>query len=178
MKEIPTTVFIGLTPDNIQRLKPLMCMVYQQATAFMSQHMPTKEEKVGVLFLMDEFPTVGKLEQFLAGIAYFRGYHVKLFLIVQDTQQLKGTYEDTGMNSFLSNSTYRITFAANNVETARLISELIGLQTADDCQRIPFLEILVDRFRGLPPCNALKEVCDFVLPVCSRAVYCNREIAY
>lgn len=131
MKEIPTTVFIGLTPDNIQRLKPLMCMVYQQATAFMSQHMPTKEEKVGVLFLMDEFPTVGKLEQFLAGIAYFRGYHVKLFLIVQDTQQLKGTYEDTGMNSFLSNSTYRITFAANNVETARLISELIGNQTVE-----------------------------------------------
>lgn len=131
MKEIPTTVFIGLTPDNIQRLKPLMCMVYQQATAFMSQHMPTKEEKVGVLFLMDEFPTVGKLEQFLAGIAYFRGYHVKLFLIVQDTQQLKGTYEDTGMNSFLSNSTYRITFAANNVDTAKLISELIGNQTVE-----------------------------------------------
>ena len=131
MKEIPTTVFIGLTPDNIQRLKPLMCMVYQQATAFMSQHMPTNEEKVGVLFLMDEFPTVGKLEQFLAGIAYFRGYHVKLFLIVQDTQQLKGTYEDTGMNSFLSNSTYRITFAANNVDTAKLISELIGNQTVE-----------------------------------------------
>ena len=131
MKNIPTTVFIGLTPDNIQRLKPLMCMVYQQATAFMSQHMPTKDEKYGVLFLMDEFPTVGKLEQFLAGIAYFRGYHVKLFLIVQDTQQLKGTYEDTGMNSFLSNSTYRITFAANNVDTAKLISDLIGNQTVE-----------------------------------------------
>ena len=129
MKTDPITVFIGLTPDNIQRLKPLMCMVYQQATAFMSQHMPTKEEKYGVLYLMDEFPTVGKLEQFLAGIAYFRGYHVKLFLIVQDTQQLKGTYEDTGMNSFLSNSTYRVTFAANNVDTAKLISELIGNQT-------------------------------------------------
>ena len=131
MKTDPITVFIGLTPDNIQRLKPLMCMVYQQATAFMSQHMPTKEEKYGVLYLMDEFPTVGKLEQFLAGIAYFRGYHVKLFLIVQDTQQLKGTYEDTGMNSFLSNSTYRVTFAANNVDTAKLISELIGNQTVE-----------------------------------------------
>ncbi len=127
----PTTVFVGLTPDNIQRLKPLMCMFYQQATAFMSQHLPTKEEKYGVCFIMDEFPTVGKLEQFLAGIAYFRGYRVRLFLVVQDTQQLKGTYEDTGMNSFLSNSTYRITFAANNVETAKLISDLIGNQTVE-----------------------------------------------
>lgn len=126
-----TTVYVGLTPDNIQRLQPLMKMFYQQATAFMSQHMPTPEEKYGVLFLMDEFPTVGKLEIFLSGIAYFRGYHVRLFLIVQDTQQLKGTYEDTGMNSFLSNSTYRITYAANNVETAKLISELIGTQTVE-----------------------------------------------
>ncbi len=131
MKEEPTTVFVGLTPDNIQRLKPLMCMFYQQATAFMSQHLPLPSEKYGVLFLMDEFPTVGKLEQFLAGIAYFRGYHVKLFLIVQDVQQLKGTYEDSGMNSFLSNSTYRITFAANNIDTAKLISELIGSQTVE-----------------------------------------------
>lgn len=139
----PTTVFVGLTPDNIHRLKPLMGMFYQQATAFMSQHMPTPEEKLGVMFLMDEFPTVGKLEQFLSGIAYFRGYHVRLFLIVQDTQQLKGTYEDTGMNSFLSNSTYRITFAANNVETAKLISDLIGNQTVeqDSVSRSKFIDL-------------------------------------
>jgi type IV secretion system protein VirD4 len=128
-KKFLTTVYVGLTPDNIERLRPLMSMFYQQGTAFMSQKMPSKDEPYGVMYMMDEFPTVGKLEQFLAGIAYFRGYRVKLFLIVQDTQQLKGTYEDSGMNSFLSNSTYRITFAANNIETAKLISELIGNKT-------------------------------------------------
>ena len=51
--------------------------------------------------MMDEFPTLGKMEQFLAGIAYFRGYRVRLFLIIQDTEQLKGIYEESGMNSFL-----------------------------------------------------------------------------
>lgn len=128
-KVTPTTVYVGLTPDNIQRLRPLMSMFYQQASQFLSKHMPRPEEKYGVLFLMDEFPTLGKMEQFLSGIAYFRGYKVKLFLVIQDTQQLKSAYEDSGMNSFLSNSTYRITFAANNVETAKLISELIGNKT-------------------------------------------------
>ena len=129
-KKKTTTVYVGLTPDNIQRLKSLMSMFYQQATDFLSSTIPSKEEPFGVLFLMDEFPTLGKMEQFLAGIAYFRGYRVRLFLIVQDTQQLKGAYEDSGMNSFLSNSTYRVTFAANNIETARLISDLIGNYTA------------------------------------------------
>ena len=79
--------------------------------------------------MMDEFPSLGEMPQFQVGIAYFRGYRVKLFLIVQDTQQLKGIYEEAGMNSFLSNCFYRVTFAANNMETANLISQLIGNKT-------------------------------------------------
>lgn len=129
-KKTRTTVYVGLTPDNIQRLQKLMQVFYQQATEFLSRKMPDlKEEPYGVMFLLDEFPTLGKMETFKAGIAYFRGYRVRLFLIIQDTQQLKGTYEEAGMNSFLSNSTFRITFAANNYETANLISQLCGNKT-------------------------------------------------
>lgn len=128
-KLTPHTCYVGLTPDNITRLKPLMSMFYQQCAAFFTAHMPRPNEKFGVLMLMDEFPTLGKMEQFQAGIAYFRGYKVRLFLIIQDTEQLKGIYEESGMNSFLSNSTYRITFAANNMETANLISQLLGNKT-------------------------------------------------
>lgn len=131
-KKVKTTVYVGLTPDNIQRLQKLMQVFYQQATEFLSRKMPNiKEEPYGVMFMMDEFPTLGKMDQFKAGIAFFRGYRVRLFLIIQDTQQLKGIYEDAGMNSFLSNSTFRITFAANNYETANLISQLCGNKTVE-----------------------------------------------
>lgn len=130
-KRIPTTVYVGLTPDNLKRLQPLMQVFYQQATEFLSRKLPSKEDPYGVMFMLDEFPTLGKMEQFMNGIAFFRGYNVRLFLIIQDTEQLKGIYEESGMNSFLSNSTYRITFAANNMETANLISQLIGNKTVD-----------------------------------------------
>jgi type IV secretion system protein VirD4 len=129
LKKFKTTVYVGVSPDNLQRLEPLLKVFYQQASDFLTRKMPGKDEPYGVLFMMDEFPTLGEMKQFQSGIAYFRGYRVKLFLIVQDTQQLKGIYEDAGMNSFLSNCTYRITFAANNIETAKLISELIGNKT-------------------------------------------------
>jgi len=129
-KRKKTTVYVGLTPDNIQRLQPLLQVFYQQATEFLVRKIPDKKtDPYGVLFLMDEFPTLGEMKQFHAGIAYFRGYNVRLLLVVQDTQQLKGIYEEHGMNTFLSNSTYRITYAANNVETANLISQLIGNKT-------------------------------------------------
>jgi type IV secretion system protein VirD4 len=131
-KKKKTTVYVGLTPDNINRLQKLMQIFYQQSSEFLSRKMPDlKEEPYGVMFLVDEFPTLGKMDQIKAGIAYFRGYRVRLFLIIQDTQQLKGTYEDAGMNSFLSNSTYRITYAANNYETANLISQLCGNKTVE-----------------------------------------------
>lgn len=130
MKKRKTSVYVGLTPDNIQRLQPLLQVFYQQATEFLVRKIPNKkDDPYGVLFLMDEFPTLGEMKQFHAGIAYFRGYNVRLLLIVQDTQQLKGIYEEHGMNTFLSNSTYRITYAANSVETANLISQLIGNKT-------------------------------------------------
>ncbi len=129
LKKEKITVYVGLTPDNLKRLQPLMQIFYQQSTEFLSRKIPGPDEPHGVMFILDEFPTLGKMDSFMTGIAYFRGYKVRLFLIIQDTQQLKGIYEESGMNSFLSNATYRITFAANNMDTANLISQLCGNQT-------------------------------------------------
>lgn len=131
MKKKKQTVYCGVTPDNLQRLEPLLKVFYQQATDFLTRNMPKADEPHGVMFMMDEFPSLGEMPQFQIGIAYFRGYRVKLFLIVQDTQQLKGIYEEAGMNSFLSNSYYRVTFSANNIETANMISQLVGNKTVE-----------------------------------------------
>ena len=134
-KKDKITVYVGLTPDNIDRLKPLMQIFYQQASQILTKHMPRDDEPYGVLFMMDEFPTLGDMSQFKQGIAYFRGYKLRLFLIIQDTEQLKDIYQEAGMNSFLANATYRITFAANTMETANLISQLIGNKTVKQVSR-------------------------------------------
>ena len=125
-RTIPTSLFVGISPNNLDRLKPLLQIFYQQCATLFTNKMPTKKEKIGVMMLLDEFPTLGEMNEIKVGIAYYRGYKVKLFLIVQDVEQLKGTYKDSGMNSFMSNSYYRITFAANNATTAKMISELLG----------------------------------------------------
>jgi type IV secretion system protein VirD4 len=134
-KKERSTVYVGLTPDNIDRLKPLMQIFYQQAAQILTKHIPKKDEPVGVLMMMDEFPTLGEMLLFKQGIAYFRGYRVRLFLIIQDIEQLKDIYEEAGMNSFLANSTYRITFAANTYSTAEMISQLIGNKTVKQISR-------------------------------------------
>ncbi len=142
-RKVKNTIYIILTPDNIERLRPLMQIVYQQAAAIWTQYLPKDDEPHGVMLMIDEFPTLGKMEIIKNGIAYFRGYRVRLFLVVQDTEQLKGAYEQDGMNSFLSNSTYRITFAANNIDTANLISQTLGNKTvnADSVNLPKYLDI-------------------------------------
>ncbi|MFN5351401.1 MAG: type IV secretory system conjugative DNA transfer family protein [Alphaproteobacteria bacterium] len=130
-----TTVYVGLTPDNIERLQPLMQVFYQQAAQIFTKKLPTDEDPYGVLLLIDEFPTLGEMPIFKQGIAYFRGYKVRLFLVIQDTEQLKDIYEEAGMNSFFANATFRVTFASNTIETAKKISEMIGNKTVKQYSR-------------------------------------------
>jgi type IV secretion system protein VirD4 len=125
-RTIATTLFVGISPNNIQRLRPLLQIFYQQCATLFTNKMPTKSEKKGVLMLLDEFPTLGELNEIKIGIAYYRGYKVKLFLVIQDTEQLKDIYKDAGMNSFFANCYYRITFASNTQGTAAMISKLLG----------------------------------------------------
>ncbi|MDR0571439.1 MAG: type IV secretory system conjugative DNA transfer family protein [Rickettsiales bacterium] len=125
-RTVATTLFVGISPNNIERLQPLLKVFYQQCATLFTTKMPTKKEKKGVLMLLDEFPTLGEMNEFKTGIAYYRGFHVKLFLVVQDTEQLRDIYKDAGMNSFFANSYFRITFATNTQATARMISGLLG----------------------------------------------------
>lgn len=129
-KREKTTLYSIIPPSDIARLSPLMSAIYQQATQIMTRKMPDPEkEPYTVTFLLDEFPTLGKMEQFELGIAYFRGYHVRLLLIVQDTEQLKSIYQETGMNAFMANAKYRITYSANNIQTAEYVSKSCGNKT-------------------------------------------------
>lgn len=139
----PNTLYVGISPNNIERLRPLLQIFYQQVATIFTQKMPGKDEKFGVMMLLDEFPTLGELNEIKVGIAYYRGYKVKVFLIVQDTDQLKDIYKDAGMNSFLSNCSYRITFAANNATTAKMISDLLGNKTvtSESASRPKYLDL-------------------------------------
>ncbi|MDR1498799.1 MAG: type IV secretory system conjugative DNA transfer family protein [Rickettsiales bacterium] len=137
------TLYVGISPNNIERLRPLLQIFYQQAATIFTQKMPTKADKFGIMMLLDEFPTLGEMNEIKVGIAYYRGYKVKVFLIVQDTDQLKDIYKDAGMNSFLSNCSFRITFSANNATTAKMISDLLGNKTvvSESASRPKYLDL-------------------------------------
>lgn len=76
-------------------LQPLMNFFYQFAlTQLNKDKTPTKPETNEVVFILDEFATLGKMDLFVNAISYCRDYHVRLCLLVQNIEQLKIIYGD------------------------------------------------------------------------------------
>jgi type IV secretion system protein VirD4 len=80
-----------------------------------------------LLWMLDEFPTLGKMAFFESALAYFAGYGMKAFLISQDLNQLDSRYGDK--NSILANCHVRIAYGANDDTTAERVSKLLGQMT-------------------------------------------------
>ena len=121
------TLYVGVSPNNLHRLRPLLQILYQQATDILTEKEPDpKTEPLGVLFLMDEFASLGKMTPFEQASAYFRGYRVRFMMIIQDLPQLERHYDRAGLNSFLGMSKVKVTFASGDYQTAEVISKYLG----------------------------------------------------
>lgn len=118
------TLYVGLQPRDIKRLRPLMQFFYQHIAQSLCTPTDSKKDTHGVLFILDEFPTLGKMDIFTNSIPYFRGYKIRLLMITQDLNDVKSSYCEKGTNSLLSNSTFKVAFTANNIDTANFISTL------------------------------------------------------
>jgi type IV secretory pathway TraG/TraD family ATPase VirD4 len=88
----------------------------------------TSAAKYRCLFLIDEFPALGRLDDIPREIATMAGYGVDFALIVQDLAQLKDTYGDA-RNIILSNCAYRWFCNIDELSTAEYLSKALGRHT-------------------------------------------------
>lgn len=118
-------------PDQI-RLKPLVRLFFSMAIYRLTEHMDFDKAKTvknpyKLLFLIDEFPSLGKLEIFETAMAVMGGFGLRALLIIQDFEQL---YKAYGQNeTVVSNCHVKIVYAPNNQTTANKISEMTGKRT-------------------------------------------------
>jgi type IV secretion system protein VirD4 len=81
-----------------------------------------------VLFLLDEFAALQRMDRIQRGLATLRKYRVWLWPIVQNIGQLVNLY---GQNwqTFMSNAGFKQFMAAGDLETAEYVSKLCGEAT-------------------------------------------------
>ena len=81
-----------------------------------------------ILFLLDEFAALGRLEAVERAMGLMAGYGLQLWPILQDLSQLKALYGPKA-NTFVANAGVLQTFGVNDLETAEWLSRLLGRAT-------------------------------------------------
>jgi hypothetical protein len=122
--------------------------------------------------MMEEFATLGHMEIMERAAAYFPGFGVKLWAVLQDTTQLQRNYH-SGWETFLGNAGLIQCFANGDQSTldyiARRLERLVApfeLRTAFSRQR--FSQLLM--IEGEPPAAAIRLEHDDVAAIRARAV--------
>lgn len=83
-----------------------------------------------LLGMIDEFPSLGKLEILQESLAFVAGYGIKFYLICQDINQLKSRETGYGQDETItSNCHIQNAYPPNRVETAEHLSKLTGQTT-------------------------------------------------
>ncbi|MFA1625895.1 type IV secretion system ATPase VirD4 [Rhizobium mongolense] len=124
-----TCLYLCVSPNDLEVIAPLMRLLFQQIVSILQRSLPDKDEKHEVLFLLDEFKHLGKLETIETAITTIAGYRGRFMFIIQSLSALSGTYDEAGKQNFLSNTGMQVFMATADDETPLYISKAIGEYT-------------------------------------------------
>ena len=129
------SIYLGVTPDNLERLAPLLNLFFQQLIDLNTRELPNQNKalRYTCLLLMDEFTAIGKIGILSKGISYVAGYGLRMMPIIQSPSQLVEVYGKDAAQTFTTNHALQIVFPpkASETQTARDISEWLGYQTVE-----------------------------------------------
>ena len=135
-----TSFYMVNPPTDADRLKPLTRLLLNQVVRRLTERMDFDESGQGhsvyphrLLLLIDEFPSLGKLDVFQKALAFIAGYGLKALLIIQSKNQLYGEY--TKDEAITDNCHIRIAYTPNRVDSAEELSKTVGNFTASHTQR-------------------------------------------
>ena len=128
----PVSLYLVVSPADLSRTRPLIrLMINQMLRRFTERH--GTEQSHNLLLMLDEFPALGRLDFFESALSFIGGYGIKAFLVAQSLTQIERAYGS--QNAIVDNCQVRITFAANNEQTAKRISDALGTTTEQRHQR-------------------------------------------
>jgi len=132
----PVSLYLVVPPADISRTKPLIRMLLNQIGRRLTETLPLQNAQAprqDLLFLLDEFPALGRLDFFEAALAFMAGYRLRALLIGQSLNQIEKAYGPN--NSILDNCHVRVVFSSNDERTAKRISDALGTATELRSQR-------------------------------------------
>jgi len=129
----PVSLYLILNPKDKGRMTPLIRIILTLVIKLSLKDLEFKDGEPApayrhrMLLLLDEFPSLGHLPVFEESLAYFAGYGIKAFIIIQNLEQLYAHY--TKNESITGNCHVKAFFTPDNLRTAKCLSEMAGHTT-------------------------------------------------
>lgn len=124
----PMSLYLQPPPSDADRIKPLTRLMFSQfARALMEDQKHDtrgREKQHRLLLLMDEFPTLGRLEFFETNMGQMAGYGLKAHLVVQSFNDIAKSYGTH--NTIIDNCHILTAFASADVLTQQRVSQMSG----------------------------------------------------
>jgi type IV secretion system protein VirD4 len=131
LRKRPLSIYVGVNPDDLHRLRPVLNLFFQQSIGLQTRELPERnpELKHQVMMLLDEFTALGRIPIIAEAISYLPGYNVRVVLVIQTPAQLREVYGANGAETMLKSLAARIVFAPKDFPDAREISDELGFTT-------------------------------------------------
>jgi len=131
LRRLALSIYVGVNPDDLHRLRPVLSLFFQQAIGLQTRALPEHDPslKRQVLMLLDEFTALGRIPIIAESISYLPGYNVRVVLVIQTPAQLREVYGMNGAETMLKSLAARIVFAPKDFADAREISDELGNTT-------------------------------------------------
>jgi type IV secretion system protein VirD4 len=130
-------IYVGVTPDNIDRLRPLLALFFQQVVDVtvktLPQHDPAARHRV--LMVLDEFPLLGAMPTLTSAFAFVAGYGVRMLLVLQSKAQMRATYGADVAATVLDNCGAEVVFGTKDLALTKELSERLGYDTVEALTR-------------------------------------------
>ena len=127
--EKPTPTAAPVVPAKLEPVRALPPELRLPGDEF-ADETPREAAKIAalpVLFLLDEFGTIGKLSIIATAYGLMRGAGITMWAFVQDLNQLKRDYDE--WETFVGNASYLICFGLMEPFTINYVSGMMGMRT-------------------------------------------------
>jgi type IV secretion system protein VirD4 len=124
------SLYLGVSPDNIERVSDLYNLLFQQLIDLNVRELPTqRRNNVQLLLLLDEFARLGRASVIASGFSYVAGYGIRLVPVIQSRSQLRDVYGRDVTDEIVANCGAEIIFTPKELQVAKEVSERLGYET-------------------------------------------------
>jgi type IV secretion system protein VirD4 len=130
----PLSLYIVTRVADKERLRPVVRLLLTMAMRVLmaaelkfEDGQPVMPHKHRLLMMLDDFPSLGRMQLLEGALPKCAGYRIKAFLAAQDREQMFRAYGEH--QSITANCHVRIIYAPNEWSTAKWVSEMAGNTT-------------------------------------------------